>query len=55
MEDSEEIPPSQDHLEGVWIYPSAQIQAALLVRMAREGSNTLADLALALETSWPAA
>jgi len=40
---------------GVWIYPTAQIQAALLIRRARAGRKTLAELARALETSWPSA
>lgn len=41
---------------GVWIEPSASIQAAVLVRQTREkeGKN-LADLARALKTSWAAA
>ena len=34
------------------ISPGAKVQAALLVRKAREGKS-LADLARALETSWP--
>jgi len=34
------------------ISPSAKVQAALLVRKAREG-RSLADLARTLETSWP--
>lgn len=52
----EELPsPSKLH-EGVWIEPSVSIQAAVLVRQAREkeGKN-LADLARALKTSWAAA
>lgn len=36
------------------VAPGARIQAALLVRRAR-GDRSLADIARALETSWPAA
>ncbi|MGO9371243.1 MAG: type II toxin-antitoxin system HicB family antitoxin [Syntrophobacteraceae bacterium] len=55
MEEGMEIPEAQEHEGGVWIYPSAQIQAALLIRRARAGRKTLAELARALETSWPSA
>lgn len=44
MEEGMDIPEAQEHEGGVWIYPAAQIQAALLIRRAR-----------ALETSWPSA
>ena len=52
----EELPPPSKLHEGVWIEPSVSIQAAVLVRQAREkeGKN-LADLARALKTSWAAA
>ena len=52
IEEGIEIPEPQEHEGGVWVYPSAQIQAALLIRKAREGTKTLAELARALETSW---
>ena len=42
-------------LEGAhYVAPDAKTQAALLVRRTR-GERSLADLARALETSWPAA
>lgn len=37
-----------------WVAPDAKTQAAMLIRHAR-GGRTLADLAHAMETSWPAA
>jgi antitoxin HicB len=55
MEEGVEIPEPQEHEGGVWVYPSAQIQAALLIRKTREGAKTLAELARALDTSWPSA
>src|SRR5208282_2385266 len=55
MEEGMEVPEPQEHEGGVWVYPAAQIQAALLIRRAREGRKTLAELARALETSWPSA
>ncbi|MFZ2959506.1 MAG: type II toxin-antitoxin system HicB family antitoxin [Candidatus Ozemobacteraceae bacterium] len=36
------------------VFPSASVQAALLVRLARQG-RSLADLARSLNTSWPVA
>jgi antitoxin HicB len=54
MERGDDIPEPKEHEGGAWIYPSPQIQAALLVRFARRGKS-LADLARALETSWPSA
>ena len=53
MEEGLEIPDPQEHEGGVWIYPSAQIQAALLIRKAREGTKTLAELARALDLHGP--
>ena len=52
----EVLPAPTQHLNGVWIEPSAPIQAAILVRRTREktGKN-LADLARTLKTSWAAA
>ena len=54
MEEGKTIPDPREHEGGVWINPSVQIQAALLIRKAREGKN-LAELARALDTSWPSA
>jgi antitoxin HicB len=50
------LPASSALNGGVWVEPSASIQAAILVRQTREkeGKN-LADLARALKTSWAAA
>ncbi len=49
------IPPPTQGLENAhYIAPDAKIQAALLVRQAR-GDRSLAELARAMETSWPAA
>lgn len=56
MEDGDPIPPCARAKGGVWIEPYAAVQAALLVRQAREAQGrTLAELARALDTSWPAA
>lgn len=54
LEEGKDIPEPGEYEGGVWIYPSAQVQAALLVRRSRNG-KTLADLARALGTSWPSA
>lgn len=55
MEEDMPIPPPTPNLEGVhYIAPDAKVQSALLVRRAR-GDRSLADVARALETSWPAA
>jgi antitoxin HicB len=54
IEEGMELPEPREHEGGVWIYPSPQVQAALLVRFARRG-RSLADLARALGTSWPSA
>ena len=52
----EGLPSPSKLSDGIWIEPSALIQAAILVRKTREkeGKN-LADLARALKTSWAAA
>lgn len=47
-------PPTQGVKNARYIAPDAKVQAALLVRQAR-GDRSLAELARALETSWPAA
>ena len=49
------VPPPTPDVEGAqYIAPDAKTQAAMLVRLAR-GDRSLAELARALETSWPAA
>lgn len=54
IEDSKEIPiPSIGDYE-YKIAPSAAVQSALLVRFARQG-RTLAEVARAMNTSWPVA
>ena len=56
MDDGEAIPVPTKVKGGVWLEPAASVQAALLVRQAREAEGkTLADVARALNTSWPAA
>lgn len=52
----ETLPTPSQFSDGVWVEPSASVQAALLVRNTREkeGKN-LAYLARALKTSWAAA
>ncbi|HEX3897054.1 MAG TPA: type II toxin-antitoxin system HicB family antitoxin [Rudaea sp.] len=56
LEDGEEIPPARRISKGVWIEPAASIQAALLVRTFRQAQGkSVADMARALHTSWPAA
>lgn len=54
MEEGLEIPEPKEHEDGIWIFPSAQVQAALLIRLSKNGKS-LADLARALGTSWPSA
>lgn len=54
LEDNREIPEPKEYERGVWVYPSPQVQAALLVRFSRQG-RSLAELARALGTSWPSA
>lgn len=46
--------PSLNVMGAHYITPDAKTQAALLLRLAR-GERSLADLARALETSWPVA
>lgn len=56
MVDGDPVPEASKVKGGVWIEPSAAVQAALLMRMLREAqSKSLADIARALQTSWPAA
>lgn len=54
IEDNDEIPLPSQNKEKYRVSPSAAVQSALLVRFARHGKS-LADLARALETSWPVA
>lgn len=55
IESGREIPlPTKGVSNAHYIAPDAKTQAALLVRRAR-GDRSFADIARALETSWPAA
>ena len=55
LEDGDAIPTPSSHVPGsLMIAPDAKTQAALLVRFAR-GERPLAEIARALETSWPSA
>lgn len=55
LEDGKEIPPPSENVkDAYYIAPDVKIQSALLVRWAR-GDRSLAEIARALETSWPAA
>ncbi|MFI4955548.1 MAG: type II toxin-antitoxin system HicB family antitoxin [Gammaproteobacteria bacterium] len=54
MDKEIEIPEPAQLNTGYLIAPSARVQAALLIRFAK-GDHTIAELARALETSWPAA
>lgn len=57
IEDGKDVPgPSARRAGQKVVAPEAAVQAALLTRKVREASDkTLADLARALATSWPAA
>jgi len=55
LDSGREIPlPTTSLSNAHYIAPDAKIQAALLVRWAR-GDRSLAEIARALETSWPSA
>ena len=55
IDNDQPVPDPTHGLAGaVYISPNANVQAALLVHKARDG-KPLADLARALESSWPAA
>lgn len=55
LDEGKEIPLPSLNVEGAhYIAPDAKTQAVLLLRYAR-GTRTLADLARALDTSWPQA
>ena len=51
MEEGHEIPQPSKLNDAYLVAPSARVQAALLVRLAK-GSHTTSELARALETSW---
>lgn len=54
--DGDPLPPASKVKGGVWVEPEATVQAAVLMRRAREAQGkTLADMARALNTSWPSA
>lgn len=57
IEDKKEIPDPSRRGPGMKVVaPEAAVQAALLTRKVRESADkTIADLARALQTSWPAA
>ena len=55
IESGREIPLPAQRVKGAhYLAPDAKVQAALLVRLAR-GTRSLAEVARALETSWPSA
>lgn len=55
LDEGQTIPqPSLDVAQAHYIAPDAKTQAAFLIRQAR-GERSFAELARALETSWPAA
>ena len=55
LDQGHDIPMPSANIEGAhYIAPDAKTQAVLLLRQAR-GTRTLADLARALDTSWPQA
>jgi antitoxin HicB len=55
LAEGQDVPdPSPDIADAHYIAPDAKTQGALLLRAAR-GDRTVADLARALETSWPQA
>jgi antitoxin HicB len=55
LDDGIDIPKPSANIDGAYyIAPEVKIQSALLVKWAR-GDKSLAEIARALETSWPAA
>ena len=55
LDEAKDVPAPTRKLRGaVYVAPDAKTQAAMLLRLAR-GERSLAELARALETSWPAA
>jgi len=56
LDAGEPIPSAREHTDGVWISPCASVQAAVALRRARLAQGkSVADVARALDTSWPAA
>jgi antitoxin HicB len=57
LEEGRLVPPPSAGIENAhWITPDPNIQAALLIRLSREAEHkSLAELARALDASWPAA
>lgn len=55
LENEKDVPAPSSKVRGItYIAPDARTQAAMLLRLV-QGERTLADLARALATSWPAA
>ena len=54
MEEGQAIAEPTQGLGGIYVAPDAKTQAALLLRQAR-GERSFAELARAMETSWPQA
>ena len=55
IELGQDIPRPSKNVKGAYyVAPDARVQSALLIRWAR-GDRSLADIARALETSWPSA
>ncbi|WP_396956756.1 type II toxin-antitoxin system HicB family antitoxin [Nitrosomonas sp.] len=55
IELGQDIPHPSENIKGAYyVAPDARVQSALLIRWAR-GNRSLADIARALETSWPTA
>jgi antitoxin HicB len=55
LDEGKDVPAASENVQGAhYVAPDAKTQAAMLLRLAR-GERTLAELARALETSWPAA
>lgn len=53
LEHNQDIPEPSPVQDGqLWAMPSAEVQSAVLLRKARAG-RSLADLANAMQTSWP--
>jgi len=56
LDAGEPIPERHEHAGGIWVSPCASVQAAVSLRLARLAQGkSVADMARALHTSWPAA
>jgi len=56
LDANEPIPAMREHAGGRWVTPAASVQAALALRQERlQQGKSVADVARALQTSWPAA